>query len=264
MVRSGGLLWDGKTNGEAAIVLKKGEIPNLRFSSSRKLWRGVQGQTSCTLGKGERRKLGVVVVAYDCCLQQVRAYVVITYQLYTTIGASLSFATQHGWATELAAGPGLRLVVSYKPAAVTVLPALTAPPVQRSWDAKLKFGGAVLIEVSANRTIRFGRSKVSTRVCLACVCVADVNILSLFLIICTQMRVGFCWGFGGDLSAVIRLSRGSMRVHIPIRVGRFGDPIGVLLSLGIPQTLDSFISWGVSQFGFNHYEYKTNEWYGYI
>ncbi len=75
------------------------------------------------------------------------------------------------------------------------------------------------------------------------------------------MRVGFCWGFGGDLSAVIRLSRGSMRVHIPIRVGRFRDPIGVLLSLVIPQALDSFVSWGVSQFGFNHYDvHKTNQW----
>ncbi len=55
MVRSGGLLWDGKTNGEAAVVLKNGEMPSLRFSSSRKLWRGMQGQTSCTLGKGEKK-----------------------------------------------------------------------------------------------------------------------------------------------------------------------------------------------------------------
>ncbi len=114
----------------------------------------------------------MLVVAYDCFLQQVGAYVVITSELYTTIGASLLLATQHGWTTELVAGPSLRLVVSYKPAAVTVLPALASPPVQRSWDAKLKIGGAVLIEVSANRTIRFGRSKVSTRFssrfCFAC------------------------------------------------------------------------------------------------
>ncbi len=55
MVRCGGLLWGGKTNGEAAVVLKNGEMPHLRFSTSRKLWRGVQGQTSCTLGKGEKK-----------------------------------------------------------------------------------------------------------------------------------------------------------------------------------------------------------------
>ncbi len=102
--------------------------------------------------------------------------------------------------------------------------------------------------------------------CLARVCgVANVSSTLSSFIICTQMRVGFCWRFGGHLSAVIRLSRGPMRVHIPLRVGNFGDPIGVLLSLGIPQVLDSFISWGISHFWFNHLADKmTAEWYDYI